>query len=418
MKSLPVSPWPLPVSPSNYKVMTFHYLLSCSISANIRQSVQIKYDDLKLPQSVISTLKRNNTVGIRPHLSNALKQELDALRLLQRELYDRYCIHYGDCHFVTSNYFNSANELIRNIRFAAKEANERLEKLWESEYSNWKETTENILRPLFTDDQEYAVAYSAYMKLFPAKEEYRNPIRVSVLGPLPTTLEKVDKPIEGDVFSSIAYENSINTESILEAAKAQAADKALMIGAELVDDLDCRSGDKVGKQQVGSDKKRGSWEIIAEKLKLISDSVPGFENLACLSRYLLETGKDMNSPVPQLRHKATEKFYTLQETIKQELETICNSRDSSRGLEKLKESLCLSTKYKKLCEKIKTAENLNTLNFLVPEVTMELDIYEQRSKHLQKLLDQRKALVRAASGDALDDLISEINDNEISTPDF
>jgi hypothetical protein len=398
--------------------MTIHYLLSCSISANIRQSVQIKYDDLKLPQSVISTLKKNNTVGIRPHLSNALKQELDALRVLQRELYDSYCIHYGDCHFVTSNYFNSANELIRNIRYAAKEANARLEKMWESENSKWRETTENILRPLFTDEEEYRIAYSAYMEIFPSKEEYRAPIRVSVLGPLPTTLEKVDKPIEGDILGTIAYENSINTEAILEAAKAQAADKALMIGAELIDDLDSRPCEKVGKQQVGSDKKRGSWEIIANKLRLISDSVPGFENLSDLSRELLEVGKDMSSNVPQLRHKATEKFYTLQETIKQELESICNNRDSSKGLEKLKESLCLSTKYKQLCERIKSAENLNVLNFLTPEVTMELDIYEQRSKHLRKLLDQRKSLVRAASGEALDELIAEINDNNIEDPDF
>jgi hypothetical protein len=398
--------------------MTIHYLLSCSISANIRQSVQIKYDDLKLPESVISTLKKNNTVGIRPHLSNALKQELDALRVLQRELYDSYCIHYGDCHFVTSNYFSSANELIRNIRYAAKEANTRLEKMWESESSKWRETTENILRPLFTDEEEYRIAYSAYMKIFPSKEEYRAPIRVSVLGPLPTTLEKVDKPIEGDILGTIAYENSINTEAILEAAKAQAADKALMIGAELIDDLDSRPCEKVGKQQVGSDKKRGSWEIIANKLCLISDSVPGFENLSDLSRKLLEVGKDMSSNVPQLRHKATEKFYTLQETIKQELESICNNRDSSKGLEKLKESLCLSTKYKQLCERIKSAENLNVLNFLTPEVTMELDIYEQRSKHLRKLLDQRRSLVRAASGEALDELIAEINDNNIEDPDF
>jgi hypothetical protein len=290
--------------------------------------------------------------------------------------------------------------------------------MWESESSKWRETTENILRPLFTDEEEYRIAYSAYMKIFPSKEEYRAPIRVSVLGPLPTTLEKVDKPIEGDILGTIAYENSINTEAILEAAKAQAADKALMIGAELIDDLDSRPCEKVGKQQVGSDKKRGSWEIIANKLCLISDSVPGFENLSDLSRKLLEVGKDMSSNVPQLRHKATEKFYTLQETIKQELESICNNRDSSKGLEKLKESLCLSTKSKQLCERIKSAENLNVLNFLTPEVTMELDIYEQRSKHLRKLLDQRRSLVRAASGEALDELIAEINDNNIEDPDF
>lgn len=398
--------------------MTNHYLLSCSISANIRQSVQIKFDDLKLPQSVIDTLVKSNTVSIRPHLSNALKTELDALRVLQRELYDCYCIHYGDCHFVTNNYFDSANKLIRYIKTQAEEANLRLAQLWESEYSKWKETTENILRPLFIDDVEYTIAYSAYMKIFPTKGEYQTPIRVSVLGPLPTTLAKVDAPIPGDIDSVIAYENNINTEAILTAAKAQAADKALQMGAELIDDLDCRGADKVGKQQVGSEKKRGSWEITANKLKLISDSVPGFENLAALATELLETGKDMGAPVPQIRTKATEKFYQLQDTIKAELEQICSNRDSSKGLEKLKESLSLSTKYKQLCERIKTAENTNVLNLLTPEVNLELDVYEQRSKHLKKLLNQRKELIQAASGEGLDELIAEINDKPEQEPDF
>jgi membrane-associated HD superfamily phosphohydrolase len=398
--------------------MTNHYLLSCSISANIRQSVQIKFDDLKLPQSVIDTLVKSNTVSIRPHLSNALKEELDALRVLQRELYDGYCIHYGDCHFVTNNYFDSANKLIKSIKVQANEANERLAKLWENEYGKWQATTENILRPLFADDAEFNIAFAAYMKIFPTKEEYRSPIRVSVLGPLPTTLRKVDAPVSGDIESVIAYENNINTEAILTAAKAQAADKALMMGAELVDDLDCRGSDKVGKQQVGSDKKRGSWEITASKLKLISDSVPGFENLSALATELLETGKDMTASVAQIRTKATEKFYKLQDTIKSELEQICNNRDSSRGLEKLKESLSLSNKYKQLCERIKNAENSNVLNLLTPEVNLELDVYEQRSKRLKKLLLQRKELIQAASGDGLDDLIAEVTDKPEVALDF
>ena len=75
--------------------MTSHYLLTCSISADVRQSVQIKFDDFKLPKSVIETLQKNNTVSLRPNLSNALKAELDSLRVMQRELYDSYCIHYG-----------------------------------------------------------------------------------------------------------------------------------------------------------------------------------------------------------------------------------------------------------------------------------------------------------------------------------
>jgi hypothetical protein len=398
--------------------MTSHYLLSCAISADIRQSVQIKFDDLKLPQSVVDTLKQNNTVSIRPNLSNALKTELDSLRVLQRELYDCYCIHYGDSHFVTSNYFHDANKLIKQIKAEAKEANEKLAGLWESEFSKWKETTDGILRPLFKDDEEFKLAFDAYMRIFPTKQEYQSPIRVSVLGPLPVSLKKADTPTETTgVEEFIAYENSINTQSILEAAKKQAADKALVIGAELIDDLDCRSAHKIGKQQTGSDKKRGSWEITATKLKLIADSVAGFDNLADLAEQLLESGRNMQHENRGVREKATETFYSVQETIKQELEDICNVRDSSKGLEKLKSSIALSTKYKQLCERIKTAENANVLNLLLPDINLELDIYEQRSKQLKKLLEQRKELIHAAGGAGLDELISEVaNTNE--EPDF
>ena len=61
-----------------------NYLLSCSISASVRQSIQIQFDDLKLPASVINTLEQNNTVSLRPTLSTALKTELDSLRVMQR----------------------------------------------------------------------------------------------------------------------------------------------------------------------------------------------------------------------------------------------------------------------------------------------------------------------------------------------
>ena len=142
--------------------MTTHYLLACSISADVRQSVQIKFDDLKLPKSVIETLEKNNTVSLRPNLSNSLKAELDALRVLQRELYDSYCIHYGDSHFVTSNYFECANDLIKTIRTAAEQANERLKDLWQDEYDAWAQTADAILRPLFEDSDEFKLAHEAY----------------------------------------------------------------------------------------------------------------------------------------------------------------------------------------------------------------------------------------------------------------
>jgi hypothetical protein len=397
--------------------MTTHYLLSCQISADVRQSVQLKFDDLKLPQSVIDTLEASNTVSIRPHLSNALKKELDGLRVLQRELYDSYCIHFGDNHFVTANYFSDANALIKTIRAQAEEANARLKDLWDEEFTKWKTTTENILKPLFHDDMEYAVAFDAYMRIFPTKEEYRTPIRISVLGPLPVSLQKVTKPIEGDIDSFIQFENAINTEKVLEAAKQGAADRALLLGAQLLDDLDIRIVSKIGKQQTGSEKKRGSWQITAEKLQLISDSVTGFDKLAELSQRLLQSGADLQSPNAATRQNATEKFYQVQTEIREELENICNSRDESKGLEKLKQSLALSSSYKTLCERIKSAENSNSLNLLMKDVNLEVDIYEQRSKKLKKLLEQRKELIEAAGG-KLDELIAEVTENNTDASDI
>jgi hypothetical protein len=391
--------------------MTSHYLLSCSISADVRQSVQIKFDDLKLPVSVIETLQRNNTVSLRPNLSNALKAELDSLRIMQRELYDSYCIHYGDAHFVTASYFYSAKTLIKEIRDSATEANDRLKDLWESEYNSWQETAEGILKPLFADSDEFKLAFSAYMKFFPTKEEYKTPIRVSVLGPLPASMERVEKPVEGDIDSLIAYENQINTQQVLEAARNNAADKALMISAELLDDLDARSSTKVGRQQTGGDKKRGSWQITAQKLKLISDSVSGFDNLTSLADRLLQAGVDIQSTERVTRSKGADDFHEVQDLIRSELETICNQRDSSKGLETLKQSLSLSNNYKTLCERIKTTENASALNLLIKNANLELDIYAQRSKQLIKLINQRKEFIGVA-GENLDDLISTIVESE------
>lgn len=391
--------------------MTSHYLLSCSISADVRQSVQIKFDDLKLPVSVIETLQRNNTVSLRPNLSNALKAELDSLRIMQRELYDSYCIHYGDAHFVTASYFYSAKTLIKQIRDSAIEANDRLKDLWESEYNSWQETAEGILKPLFADSDEFKLAFSAYMKFFPTKEEYKTPIRVSVLGPLPASMERVEKPVEGDIDSLIAYENQINTQQVLEAARNNAADKALMISAELLDDLDARSSTKVGRQQTGGDKKRGSWQITAQKLKLISDSVPGFDNLTSLADRLLQAGVDIQSTERITRNKGADDFHEVQDLIRSELETICDQRDNSKGLETLKQSLSLSNNYKTLCERIKTTENASALNLLIKNANLELDIYAQRSKQLNKLINQRKEFIGVA-GENLDDLISTIVESE------
>jgi hypothetical protein len=275
------------------------------------------------------------------------------------------------------------------------------------------------LLPLFKDEMEYKLASDAYMRVFPTLQEYRNPIGVHVVGPLPVSLEVATKPVEGDVQGLLTYENSINTKEVIEAAHANAADKALCLGAELLDDLDVRTVTKVGRQQTGGDKKRGSWQVTAEKLKLISDSVVGFDNLAGLADQLLGAGNAIQSPMRQVREEGCKRFQELQQEIRTELESIVDTRDTSKGLETLQKSLALSNTYTTLCEQIKTAENSNALDLLVKEANIELDIYAQRSKHLNKMIGQRRELISVA-GDDLDDLFCGIKEPVATepTPDF
>jgi hypothetical protein len=175
-----------------------------------------------------------------------------------------------------------------------------------------------------------------------------------------------------------------------------------------LDDLDARHVTKVGKQQTGGDKKRGSWQITAERLKLISDSVAGFEQLTTLANRLLQAGQDIQAADRATREAGTKEFFAVQEEIRTELEAVCNTRDSSKGLEKLQRSLALSSTYKSLCERIKSAENVNSLNLLIKDANLEIDVYAQRSKQLKKLINQRKELIGDA-GEKLDDLISEVS---------
>lgn len=60
------------------------FILHCAISAGVRQSIQIAFEDYKLPPDVVETLKEANTISIRPNLSQALKKNLDELRVMQR----------------------------------------------------------------------------------------------------------------------------------------------------------------------------------------------------------------------------------------------------------------------------------------------------------------------------------------------
>jgi hypothetical protein len=115
----------------------------------------------------------------------------------------------------------------------------------------------------------------------------------------------------------------------------------------------------------------------------------------------------MQSPARQVRQDASKMFFELQEEIKEELESICNTRNESAGLKKLQDSLALSSKYKTLCERVKTVEDQTSLDLLIKEVDLEKDIYTMRSKHLTKLINQRMELINVGR-ENLDDLISEV----------
>ena len=384
-----------------------NYLITCSISSRIRQTVGIKFDDLKLPAQTIDHLRSQSTGTLRPQLSNSLKNELDQLRAMQREMYDECTINFGDSHFVTAGYFREAQARIREIKQRAEEANERLASLWDNEFRHWCLTVENMLRPLFSDEEEYRLAKEAYLKVFPDRKSYKEPIRVAVVGPLPVSMTPVENPAEDDIEGVISAECYINTKDVIEAAREGAADRALQIGAELLDDLDVRNVTKVGRAQVGGGVKRGSWELTADRLRLISDSVPGFQKLSSLADKLLEAGHHIQSTDRKVRDHGAKTFQEVGLEIRSELQSIVQQRDDSKGLEALQKSLTLSSQFKDLCDKIKNAEALDELQELSQLAEVEQSIYQQRSKQLTKLIAVRRELIDAGDR-SLPQMIEEV----------
>lgn len=375
------------------------FILRVEISASVRQSTQIKFDDLRLPQSVIETLEKQQSVSVRPNLSGKLKEFLSDLRIEQRKLYDECTIHQGDTHFLHEDFFEDAMERIKNIRQKASEFNKQLCNLWVSEHEKWTETVGGFLEPLFKNEEPEALkmAKDAYLRLFPTKKEFESPINVYVLGPNPAFLDvarnKKDHPL-----TKAIYEASVaNTTEVLEAAKKGAADRACLKAAELLDDLDVRLGTKVGERQTGGSVRRGSWQIAAENLRLISSYCPGFENLTVLSNELLEIGNQLQSDNAKKKDVAYQKFSDHKIKIRQELENIVATRDSTEGLETLKKSLSLSGTYRDLISKIETAESEGQLESLSDEIQVEKDVYDQRARHLQNLFDRKAELIRSAN---------------------
>ena len=386
------------------------FLLSVSVSANVRQSTQIRMEDLRLPQSVIDTLEQQQSVSVRPNLSGKLKEFLSELRLMQRQLYDDCTIHRGDTHFLHRDNFDDAMQRIKEIRSKANELNERLHALWVHEFEKWRFTVAGFVDPLFVEETDRAVVKEAYLKLFPTREEFRAPINVYVVGPCPVDLEVSESADDHTLSGRIAQASAVNTAEVLEAAQASAADRALEKAAELLDDLDVRVSSKVGERQLGSTKRRGSWEIAAEQLKLISKHCSGFENTTKLLEELLETGLAMKGSLnPKQRDAAFNRYNDLKSEIRKELECIVERRDSSEGLDTLRKSLALSGTYKELISAINSADSVEQLQDLNVKLNTELDVMTQRTRHLKQLFEKRQELIHAANK-SLDDQIQEVRE--------
>jgi len=384
------------------------FILKVEISASVRQSTQIKFDDLKLPTSVVDALKKQQSVSVRPTISGKLREFLDRLRTQQRHLYDDCTIHQGDTHFLHEDYFHEAMEVIAQIRRDAAKYNEQLQELWHEEYGRWAVMVDGFLEPLFSEDEEaLRLAKEAYLSLFPTKQEFQNPIKVFVLGPNPVVLETATSVEDHPLSAEIREAALVNTTEILEAAKVGAADRACLKAAELLDDLDVRIPSKVGARQTGGDKRRGSWEIAAQELELIATHCPGFQNLSQLSRELMDVGVKLQAADAKAKHAAYQKFTELKGVIRKELESIVSKRDSSEGIESLKRSLALSGTYRDLLAQIQEAETQDQLDKLYDNIQTEKDVYEQRARHLQQLFEQRTELIRASNVN-LDDILEEV----------
>ena len=393
------------------------FLLHCSVSASVRQSTQIRFADLQLPDSVVDVLEKQQSVSVRPNLSGKLKEFLNNLRIEQRKLYDECTIHNGDVHFLHEDYFEDAMERIDKIRSSAASFNSQLNELWLEEYTRWSNTVEGFLEPLFRDDPEgFKLAREAYLTIFPTKQEFENPIKVFVVGPNPVSLVVSESKEEHSISKAIQEAAMFNTSEVLEAAREGAADRALAKAAELLDDLDVRVSSKVGERQTGGSKRRGSWQITAETLQLITRHCPGFENLTKLSNDLLDVGVRLQSESAKVKDKAFKDYAAVKAEIRSELQSIVDSRNSSEGVESLKRSLALSGTYRDLLGKISSADNQNQLDEIYHELQVEKDVYQQRARHLQALFDQRVELVKAQSAN-LEDLIDEVKNLEATSTD-
>jgi len=381
------------------------FLIHCSISASVRQSAQIKFKDLNLPEAVVNVLEERYSVPIRSVLSSQLKEFLSDLRTQQRALYDECAINNGDIHFLHADHFDKAMSMISQIRSKAKEYNRRLQDAWSFEFAEWSETVNTLINTMFEEGStEARMAHGAYMRMFPTKEEFQDAIQVFVVGPNPVSMSVATNP--NDPQARIQEAAFLNTTEVLNAAKEGAADKALNITAQLLDDLDVRAGTKVSDRQTGGSVRRGSWQITAQNLELISKHCVGFEELTNLTRDLLTVGKRLQSASVHERQDVYVEYMNLKDQIKEEAQTIIDNRTSTKGLEALQKSLSLSNTYGDLISAIASTEEIHELEELEKRINLEETIYVQRAKQLKNLFTKRSELLAARNTD-IDSLLAD-----------
>ena len=389
------------------------FILHCSVNASVRQSVQIAFEDYKLPPSVIDTLKRANALSIRPNLSNALKIYLDELRRLQKHLYLNCTIAHGDVHFLHPDNFEDAMHRIGEIRAKASDFNSSLKELWSEEFGKWQATIDDFFSPLFQDQQELAMVREAYMKIFPTAKEFSSPINVYVIGPYPASLERVDNP--DDLAGEIQQQAAINTAEVLKAAQDGALDSSLTKVAELVDDLDARPANKVGDKVLSNNQnRRGSWQYTYSHLKLASKHCPSLTGITALVKDLISIGETMrDAPKGKERLNAFQRYSEIRQDIRDEAVAIVKSQDSSKGFEALQMSLTLSNSYETLLQAIPNCKSLDDLQALETEIEAQTGVYKHRAKHLSQVFGKTKELLVGAS--FIDSIAEELAETKVQS---
>ena len=389
------------------------FILHCSVNASVRQSVQIAFEDYKLPPSVIDTLKRANAMSIRPNLSGALKKHLDELRILQKYLYQYCTISHGDVHFLHPDHFEDAMHRIHEIRAKAADFNSSLKDLWSEELEKWRATIDDFFSPLFQDQQELAMVREAYMKIFPTAQEFSSPINVCVVGPYPASLERVDDP--NDLASQIQEQAAINTSEVLKAAKDGALDTSLAKVAQLVDDLDVRPASKIDRKVVSDNpKRRGSWQTTHCHLALAAKHCPSLNGITSLLEDLIRVGETLrDAPKGIERLNAFKRYSEIRQEIRDEATAIVKGKDSSKGFEALQMSLTLSNSYETLLQAIPNCKSLDDLQALETEIEAQTGVYNHRAKHLSRVFGKTKELLVGAS--FMDSIAEELKETKIKS---